>query len=106
MEAIHIRHLPVHQDQVESLKGRIFQNGQGLSAVVGHFHTVSLIFKQADGEGLVHRIVIGEEDAQPVTTSRNEWRVTKPSFSPCRDFVPSASKMASNNCEDRMGFVR
>ena len=44
LEAVHFRHLHVHQHQVERLP---FQSGQRLDAVVGHHDRVPLFFQQA-----------------------------------------------------------
>ena len=61
LEAAHHRHLHVHQDDVEVAAG---VEGEGLLAVVGHLDLVTQFAQQAQREGAVDRVVLGQQHAQ------------------------------------------
>lgn len=67
-EAVHIRHLDVHNDDVE---GTVLQGGEGLAAIVGNCHLVALFFKQANGEFLINGVVFGKQN----THGRNRGKL-------------------------------
>ena len=64
LEAVHLGHLEVHQDQVEGVRGAGLQHGDGEAPVVGHLHGGALLFEQAPGDELVDVVVFDQQDAQ------------------------------------------
>jgi len=60
-ETVHLRHLHVHQDQVE---GFVAGGGDRLATVPGVEHGVAALLEEGRGEGAVDHIVLGEQDAQ------------------------------------------
>jgi hypothetical protein len=55
----HFGHLDVHEDQVGP---RIREGLEPLIAVIDDLHVVRSLFKQARGQPLVDRVVLGKED--------------------------------------------
>src|SRR5262249_16050744 len=62
LEAVHDRHLDVHENEVEILP--LERRDSGLS-VIDHDDAVSLLFEDAYGELLVHAVVLPPQHAQP-----------------------------------------
>ena len=59
-EAIHVRHLHVHQYDVKPLP---VQGGQGLASTPGHPNPMPSLFQQSDSQMLVHDVVFSEQDS-------------------------------------------
>jgi len=57
-EAIHLRHLDVHQDQVYDF---LIQQREHLAAVTGHQDGVPALPQNTRGHGLIDRVVFGEQ---------------------------------------------
>ena len=62
-QAVHFRHLHVHQNQVVGLRRRL-QHGQGNAPVVGNVHFEPGVAQQFTGHLLVQRVVFGQQDAR------------------------------------------
>ena len=60
-EAIHFRHLYVHQDQVEGLRE---EGVVSFFAVVGDDHLMAAFLQQPDGQLLIDGAVFGQQDPQ------------------------------------------
>ncbi len=59
-EPIHVRHLDIHQHEIELL---LFQRCQRLAPVFCHRHRVSLLPEQPHGQKLIDGIVSNKQDA-------------------------------------------
>ena len=64
LETIHVGHLHIHQDQIESAGARLVQGGQRFSPVPGDDHRVAALSEQPRGDQLVDLVVLGQENAQ------------------------------------------
>ena len=76
LQAVHVRHLHVHQDQVEALAVGAFQR---LPAGRGGHHVVPAPFQQPRRQPLVDRIILGQQNAQPAArpmrcSAFSSWR--------------------------------
>ena len=60
-EATHLRHLHVHQHQIEPL---LFQGLDRFFPVAGDDDLMAPFFQHTERKGLVHQVILGEEDAQ------------------------------------------
>ena len=67
LEAVHLRHLHVHQHGIErpAVQGR-----QRLAAVAGDHDLMALLLQQADGQPLVDGVVLGQQEPQPAPARR------------------------------------
>ena len=62
-DAIHLRHLHIHQDQIERLRPpRLYAR----PPVGGHDHLVARILQDGRGQLLIHHAVFDQQDAQRV----------------------------------------
>src|SRR5262249_58275785 len=66
-KAVQVRHLHVHQDQVEGLP---FPGGQGRLPVIGKHGRVPHLLKKVDRQLLVELVVLGDEDAETAGGAR------------------------------------
>ena len=57
---VHLGHLHIHEDCIEGLS---FEHLEGLAAVVGDNDLVAAPFQQADRQFLVHKVILGQQDA-------------------------------------------
>ena len=69
--AVHLRHLQVHKDQVETLFG---ENLQGILAIGGGDRFPAVTAKQAECNHLVDWIIIDQQDARPSAAARLPFR--------------------------------
>src|SRR5580704_1682620 len=60
LHSVHLRHLHVHENQIELL---LFQRVQRFPAVAGYRHPMSSLLQQPRGQALVHGIVLREQNA-------------------------------------------
>ncbi len=60
-EAIHFRHLDVHQNSVERAP---FEELERPFAIFRHYHAVSLFFQYADGYQLICSVVLRQKDIE------------------------------------------
>ena len=72
-QAVHIRHLHVHQDHVEGFALQAFQR---LAAGGGDGHGVTAPFQQPPLQLLVHRVVLGQQHAK--ARRRLRWVLAAP----------------------------
>ena len=68
-EAVHLRHLDVHQHDIEDAGG---QGLDGLPAVLDHRHVVPAFAEQAARDPLVDDVVLGDEHLQQANRRRHE----------------------------------
>jgi hypothetical protein len=61
LEAVHLRHLDIHQDDIEALP---LQGGQRLTAVGGEEGRVPRLLEEGHHQALVDGIVLDDEDPQ------------------------------------------
>jgi hypothetical protein len=64
LEAVHHRHLEVHQDEVEGVGPGGVEGVEGETPVVGHVHGGAQLLQQAAGDELVDVVVFDQQDAQ------------------------------------------
>ena len=64
LETIHVGHLHVHQDEIESVGAWLIQRGQRFFSVRGDDHGVAALSEQARGDQLVDLVVLGQQNAQ------------------------------------------
>ena len=62
LQAVHLRHLHVHEHQVERLPP---QEGKRLLAVVRHHDRMAPLFQERQRQALVDRAVLRQQDTQP-----------------------------------------
>ena len=67
LQAVHVGHLHVHEDEVE--RRRCHGGFDGLAPVSRDRHFVATLFEQTFRQPLVDRIVLGEQDAQTLRRS-------------------------------------
>ena len=67
LEPVHLRHLDVHQDDVEPLA---IERLQRLPTVLDRNHRMAPLLEQADSHLAVHGIVLGEQHPQRVTATK------------------------------------
>jgi hypothetical protein len=61
LKAIHVGHLDVHEHEIDLLP---LQNRNGLAPIAGHQDRVATLLQHAQGESLVHDVVLGQQDPQ------------------------------------------
>ena len=66
LEPVELGHLDVHEHQVVGLR---LERRDRLQPVAGHVRAVAQLLEQAERELLVHRVVLGDQDAQRVTVT-------------------------------------
>ena len=62
LEAVHLRHLHVHQHQVERLAGHASSASRPLFC---HLNDMSALFEYAHGHSLIDDVVFREQDVEP-----------------------------------------
>ena len=62
LETVHFRHLNVHQDGVERLP---VERSKRLAAVLDHDDLIAPLLQQADGQPLIDRVVLGQQEPEP-----------------------------------------
>ena len=74
LEAVHLRHLHVHQHGVERLA--VVQGRQRLAAVADDHDLMAPLLQQADRQPLVDRVVLGQQEPQrpPARSGRGAGR--------------------------------
>jgi hypothetical protein len=85
---VHLRHLDVHEHDVEAVALRRLDR---LAPVGDREHLVPPLLEERDGDLLVHRVVLGQEDARPPAHPRDRL---------ARDQAPLRS-LASRLAEQR-----
>ena len=104
LEAVHLRHLHVHQHGIERPS---VQGGQRLPAVAGHHDLVAPLLQQADGQPLVDRVVLGQQQPEPCRPpARQPGGPPRRARSATLADAPSAVMIASSRVDCRMGLVR
>ena len=58
-KAVHLRHLHVHDDQIECFAGVGFQ---GLASIDGVYKRVAALFQDDGGDGTIDDIVLSQQD--------------------------------------------
>ena len=66
LEPVELGHLDVHQHQV--VRARLERRDR-LQPVAGHVRAIAQLLEQAERELLVHRVVLGKQDAQRVAVA-------------------------------------
>jgi len=64
LQAVHFRHLDVHQDDVEVVESIFFPEFQGFNAVVRRSDRVPLFLEEFLRQDAIHRIVFGKKDVE------------------------------------------
>ncbi len=72
LEAIHLGHLHVHQDQVEGL---LLPGGEGLLAIAGDVHRVPALLQEDGRQRLVDEVVLHQQDSEAPRRSRQIARL-------------------------------
>jgi hypothetical protein len=108
LEAVHLRHLHIHQDQV---KLPVFERFQRTAAVVCHHNGVSLFFQSASCHSLVDGIVLRDEDSQsaPQPPKTRAFRREAPGLATALGFagpLQAAAEQRLNGFEEIGGLDR
>ena len=77
-QAIHLRHLHVHQHQVERLR---IDRGNCLPPVAGHAHPMPPFGKHYGGHALVHGAIFGQQNFQRAYRRAAVFRAAVAGFS-------------------------
>ena len=105
-ETIHVGHLHIHQDQIESAGAMLLDGCQRFSPVPGDDNRVAALLEQARGDQLVDLVVLGQENAQRFPGFRARSDESHLSASGPPDGVPRTARMASRSSASLIGFMR